>query len=461
MNKQKYDVAIIGGGMSGLMLAYRLMKKNEDLDIVILEKGKSLKNRSCPIIEGKVGHCISCKPCSIMTGLAGAGAFSDGKFTITNEFGGWLPEFIGLKDSLAYMEMADEIMVSLGATEYRYKPDNELKKECLENSLFMKQGDIKHLGTEKTYEIMMNLINNIREKCEVISEVEVIDVDKNNNIIKTKDNQEIKADNIVFAVGRSGSSFLTDWCKDNNIGLSVNPVDIGVRVELPSVIWKEISNKVYDPKISYRSRQYGDHTRMFCFNDGGNVVAENTNRIITVNGHAYDDPKLKTENSNFALLSSIKFSEEFSNPTEYIENISKTANLIGGGNVVVQRFGDLLEGKRTTKSRLLQSTVRPTLDAAPGDLSLCVPKRQLDNIIETIQQLDKIAPGTANYDTLLYGLECKYYSSRPKTNNFELDTCDSIYACGDGAGITRSLAQAAANGLYIADMLVEKYNNKL
>lgn len=458
MYNKKYDVAIIGGGMSGLMLAYRLMNKNKDLDIVILEKGKTLKKRSCPIIEGKVKHCIGCKPCSIMTGLAGAGAFSDGKFTITNEFGGWLPEFIGQDKSLAYMEMADEILVSLGATEYRYKPDNELKKKCLENSLYMKQGNIKHLGTEKTYKIMLSLIEEIRKNCDVVSNIEVIDVDKEEHIIKTKDNQEFYAENIVFAVGRSGNSFLTDWCEDNDITLSINQVDIGVRVEMPSLIWKDISNKVYDPKISYRSKKYGDHTRMFCFNDGGNVVSENTNNIITVNGHAYSDPKLKTENSNFALLSSIKFSNEFTDPTKYIENIASTANLIGGNNAIVQRFGDLLEGKRTTKTRLAASTVRPTLDAAPGDLSLCLPKRQLDNIIETIQQLDKVAPGTANYDTLLYGVECKYYSSRPKTNNFELENCKDIYACGDGAGITRSLAQAAANGLYIADLLSEKYS---
>lgn len=460
MTKKNYDVAIIGGGMSGLMLAYRLMNTTSDLNIVILEKGKSLRDRTCPIIQGKVKHCIGCKPCSIMTGLAGAGAFSDGKFTITNEFGGWLSEFIGFEQSMKYIEMADDILVSLGATEYRYKPNNDLKKKCLENKLFMKQGDIKHLGTEKTFEIMLSLIDEIRQKCDVISKIEVTDVDKEKHTIETLDGQEIKADNIVFAVGRAGSSFLTDWCSKNDIDLSVNPVDIGVRVELPAMIWKDISNKVYDPKISYRSQQYGDHTRMFCFNDGGNVVSENTQNIITVNGHAYSDPKLKTENSNFALLSSIKFSNEFTNPTEYIENIAGTANLIGGGNVIVQRFGDLVEGKRTTKSRLLESTVRPTLDAAPGDLSLCVPKRQLDNIIETVYQLDEIAPGTANYDTLLYGMECKYYSSRPKTNNFVLENCDKIYACGDGAGITRSLAQAAANGLYIADMLAKEYDLK-
>lgn len=456
MSKKHYDLAIIGGGMSGLMLAHRLSNLNENLKILILEKGKDLKKRSCPIIEGFTNHCINCRQCAIMTGLAGAGAFSDGKFTITNEFGGWLSEFIGQKQALAYMEEADDILVSLGATEYRYKPDNKLKQLCLENDLFMKQGDIKHLGTDNTYKIMLGLIDEIRTKCTILSEVEVLDVDKDKGIIKTSNNEEFMADHIVFAVGRSGSSFLTNWCLNNDIELSVNQVDIGVRVELPAEIWKDISNKVYDPKISYDSKQYGDPTRMFCFNDRGNVVSENTNGIITVNGHAYNDPKRKTNNSNFALLSSIKFTDEFVNPTQYIENVSRSANLIGGGNVVVQRFGDLLAGQRTTKIRLEQSLVTPTLDASPGDLSLCLPKRQLDNIIETILQLDKIAPGTANYDTLLYGVECKYYSSRPKTNDFEIDKCKNIYACGDGAGITRSLAQAAANGLYLADKLYKE-----
>jgi uncharacterized FAD-dependent dehydrogenase len=239
--------------------------------------------------------------------------------------------------------------------------------------------------------------------------------------------------------------------------LSNNNVDVGVRIELPSVIWKHISDKVYDPKISYRSQKYGDNTRMFCFNDGGSVVMENSNGVITVNGHAYADENLKTENSNFALLSTIEFSEPFHKPIEYLKHIAGTANFISDGSVIVQRFGDLINGRRTNKKRLADSTVKPTLNAAPGDLSLCIPKRQLDNIIETIQQLDRIAPGTANYDTLLYGVECKYYSARPKMNNFELQHCSKIYACGDGAGITRSLAQAAANGLYVADIIFKQY----
>jgi uncharacterized FAD-dependent dehydrogenase len=457
MSIKKYDVAIIGGGISGLLVAFRLIKQLPNIKIVIIEKGKQIEKRSCPIIEKKSNECLNCKPCAIMNGIAGAGAFSDGKYIITNEYGGWLSELIHPDKSLEYMEIADKILVSFGATEFRYKPDDELKRICLQNKLNMKQGEVKHLGTENNYHIMMSLVNSIKENCEVLSESEVTNVNKDKHIIEILGANLIEAENIIFAVGRSGSSFLIDWCLRNNIELSNNNVDVGVRIELPSVIWKHISDKVYDPKISYRSQKYGDNTRMFCFNDGGSVVMENSNGVITVNGHAYADENLKTENSNFALLSTIEFSEPFHKPIEYLKHIAGTANFISDGSVIVQRFGDLINGRRTNKKRLADSTVKPTLNAAPGDLSLCIPKRQLDNIIETIQQLDRIAPGTANYDTLLYGVECKYYSARPKMNNFELQHCSKIYACGDGAGITRSLAQAAANGLYVADIIFKQY----
>jgi uncharacterized FAD-dependent dehydrogenase len=388
-----------------------------------------------------------------MNGLAGAGAFSDGKFIITSEYGGWLTDFISSDEAVTYMEKADSILVSFGATKKRYLPSDDLKKICLQNGLYMKQGEVKHLGTEKNIEIMRNLIEKIKGRCDIISECEVVNVDREKHIIECNNSESIVASNIVFAVGRSGSSFFIDWCQKNNITITNNRVDVGVRVELPAVIWENISKIVYDPKISYRSKLYGDMTRMFCFNEGGQVVTENTNDVITVNGHAYDNIELKSDNSNFALLSSIEFTKPFNKPIEYIKHIAGIANFITNGNIVVQRFGDLLKGKRTTEKRLMESTVKPTLNATPGDLSLCLPKRQLDNIIETINQLDKIAPGTANYDTLLYGVECKYYSARPNMENFQLENCDQIYACGDGAGITRSLAQAAANGLYIADII--------
>ena len=265
--------------------------------------------------------------------------------------------------------------------------------------------------------------------------------------------REIQAQAVLFAVGRAGSRWFAAWCAKNGVKMTSNQVDIGVRVELPRIIWKEFAQKIYEPKIVARSKGYGDYTRMFCFNDGGEVVTENTDGVLTVNGHSYRDPALKTENSNFALLTTTRFTEPFNEPIEYARYVASLANKISGGGVLMQRFGDLTLGRRTNEHRMKHCNVRPTLNAVAGDLSLCMPKRQLDNIIEAIYALDNVAPGTANYDTLLYGVECKYYSSRPDCEDFRLRDCPGIYAAGDGAGFTRSLSQAAANGLYAAEKI--------
>ena len=266
----------------------------------------------------------------------------------------------------------------------------------------------------------------------------------------------VSGDRIIFAVGRIGNRMFENWCDNNGIRRINNQVDIGVRVELPYEVWKHFSSRIYEPKIINRSSHYGDRTRMFCFNERGHVVTENSDGVLTVNGHSYKEEEKKSKNSNFALLVSTNFTEPFNQPVEYARYIASLANKISGGFVLVQRFGDLMAGKRTTDHRLLAGTVKPTLAAVPGDLSLCMPKRQLDNIIETIQRLDAVAPGTANYDTLLYGVECKYYSARPDCTDFELNGAKGIYALGDGAGFTRSLSQAAANGLIVADLILEK-----
>ena len=262
-------------------------------------------------------------------------------------------------------------------------------------------------------------------------------------------------DYVIFAVGRVGSSFFSSWCKNNNVKMSNNQVDIGVRVELPSIIWEDFEKQIYEPKILYRTKKYGDITRMFCFNGRGEVVTENTGGILTVNGHAYKAEAKKTENTNFALLSTTNFTEPFNNPIEYAKYVAGLANMISGGSVLVQRLGDLEAGRRTDMNRLRKSHVIPSLKGAvAGDLSLCMPKRQLDNIIETLHALDKVAPGTSNADTLLYGIECKYYSARPETNDsFEIKGKPGYFAIGDGAGFTRSLAQAAAQGLMVADVI--------
>lgn len=454
--KKHYDIAIVGGGIGGIMAAYRLATINPSLSVCILEKGNALTSRICPIVTKKVARCIKCKSCAIMEGMAGAGAFSDGKYVISTEYGGWLTEFLPDSTVIDYIEQADKILVQFGATTERFQPNNELKKLCTQHDLHMSQAQLKHLGTDSNYETMRKLIEDLATRCDIHTNTEVLDVDKSARVITARDSEGehiITADSIVFAVGRAGSRFFVQWCEKNKIALTNNQVDVGVRVELPAIVWEDFSKKIYEPKIWYRSKGYGDTTRMFCFNEGGQVVTENTDGVLTVNGHSYREKSRKTENSNFALLATMRFTQPFNNPIEYARHVASLANLISGGSVLVQRLGDLKLGRRTDEKRLLQSTVRPTLEAVPGDLSLCMPKRQLDNILETLDALDHIAPGTANYDTLLYGVECKYYSARPECENFQLSGYPGIYAIGDGAGFTRSLSQAAANGLYVADLL--------
>ena len=414
--KNYYDIAIIGGGIGGLMAAYRITERDPSASVCIIEKGHTIEKRSCPIVTKKVDKCIKCPSCAIMEGLAG---------------------FLKPQTVIDYIEQADKILVSFGATTERFLPDNELKKLCLSHDLHMNQAQLKHLGTDSNFETMRRLIEQLRTRCDIITDTEVTDVDRETMQIQMHSAQgdsSCKAGKIIFAVGRVGSRFFSAWCTRNQIELSNNQVDVGVRVELPAIVWEDFSKRIYEPKIWYRSKQYGDKTRMFCFNERGSVVTENTDGVLTVNGHSYRDQSRKTENSNFALLSTIRFTEPFKQPIDYARHVASLANLISGGSVLVQRLGDLESGRRTDAKRLAASTTQPTLNAVPGDLSLCMPKRQLDNIIETLHALDAVAPGTANYDTLLYGIECKYYSARPQTENFKLCGCENIYAVGDGAG---------------------------
>lgn len=457
MKQKDYDILIIGGGIGGIMAAYRLIENNPDCRILMVEKGHAIVQRHCPIVLGKVEKCVNCASCAIMEGMAGAGAFSDGKYVISTEYGGWLTDFLEPQTVLHYIEEADSVLVKFGATTDRFQPDNELKRLCLQYDLHMSQAQLKHLGTDSNFDTMRKLIEYLEDKIEIRTDTQALEIDRESHealLSHQGEQTRVSAEKIIFAVGRAGSRFFSDWCEKNGIPLKNNQVDIGVRVELPAMVWEHFSKKIYEPKIWYRSKQYGDTTRMFCFNERGQVVTENTDGVLTVNGHSYRDLSRKTENSNFALLSTIRFTEPFRKPIEYARYVASLANLISGGSVMVQRLGDLERGRRSDEHRIAKSTTRPTLRAVAGDLSLCMPKRQLDNIIETLHALDKIAPGTANYDTLLYGVECKYYSARPKCTDFEIDGCPGIYAVGDGAGFTRSLSQAAANGMYVADKIL-------
>lgn len=455
----KYDIIIVGGGIGGLMSAYSLITNDPGLKICMLERGNAIKHRVCPMLNGSSDVCLRCKNCAIMEGMAGAGAFSDGKYVISTEYGGWLTEFMPEQTVIDYIEKADKILVSFGATTERFMPSDELKQLCLRYDLHMAQAQVKHLGTDSNYDTMVKLIDFLSEKIDIITNATVTDIDiKLHSVTFTHcgNEERLRGDRIIVAVGRAGSGFFSKWCQKNGIPLENNQVDIGVRVELPAIIWRDFAEKIYEPKIWYRSKVYGDKTRMFCFNDRGSVVMENTDGVLTVNGHSYRDEAKKTKNTNFALLATMKFTHPFNNPIEYARHVASLSNLMSGGSVLVQRLGDLRRGRRSDEKRIAASTTRPSLKAVPGDLSLCMPKRQLDNIIETIDALDQIAPGTANYDTLLYGIECKYYSARPLCNDFELNGTEGIYAIGDGAGFTRSLSQAAANGLYVADKILKK-----
>lgn len=462
---KRYDVAIIGGGIGGLMTAYELIEGNPELKICIIEKGKEINKRSCPIT--KTQKCVNCESCSIMNGMAGCGAFSDGKFILSANYGGWLQDYLGEELTNSLITQVDAILMKFGATEEYYTPDTDLELKCLQNGLNMTCSKLKHLGTDNNLIIMSKLIDYLRDKVDIITETNVSLINRYDlcppscticcHVGNNKENGiHIYAKKVVIAVGRSGSNFLREFCDAYQIETKSNQVDIGVRVEMKDLVWKHFSDKIYEPKISYKTKTYEDNTRMFCFNQGGSVVGENTNGTITANGHSYSDNDKKTDNCNFAILSSIVFTEPFNNPIQYVENIAKLSNLIGDNNIIVQRFGDLIRGRRTTQSRLLKNQVVPTMMATPGDLSLVLPKRILDNIIETLYALDKIAPNTAGDDTLLYGCEVKYYSTIPKFINNNFEVMDNVYVLGDCSSVTRSLSQAGAMGLYVANKILIK-----
>ncbi len=452
------DTLIIGGGMGGLFAAYRLRNRYPDMDIVIIDKGAMLQDRRCPAVNGR--PCVHCKTCAITSGIAGSGAFSDAKFNIGTAYGGTLSEELGDDNAMKYINEVDNILEGFSENYPRmFESNEELKLKCIQNNLRLLDMNVRHLGTDRNAITMQNLIDYlIRNKVEIIDHADCINLYKNANqsfvaeIIEHNHQYNIQADNVVVATGRGGADFVKKICSEFKVESEANAVDIGVRVEMKDIIWKEFSDKIYEPKILCKTKTFEDKTRMFCFNQGGIVSAENNRGIITANGHSFADPSKKTENCNFAILSSIHFTEPFDQPTEYAENVSRMANMIGNGNVIVQRFGDLIRGRRTNEHRLSQNTVRPTLNATAGDISLVLPHRILTNIIETIYALDKVAPGTANDDTLLYGCESKYYSLKPKHNeNFEV--FPGLYLIGDGSGISRGLSQAAAMGLYIGDKI--------
>lgn len=461
LSTKKFDAVIIGGGIGGLMAAYRLRKNCPAMKIAITERGNVLEKRHCP--AGKDKTCIHCKTCSITSGFAGAGAFSDGKFNLGTAYGGTLGEELGDDTANRYIGEVDNILneyCTSGIPEV-YESNDELRLKCIQNNLRLLDMNVKHLGTDNNYITMQNLINAIAESgTELFAGYDCERVEKKGSGYRLyfAGKECLEADNIIIATGRAGANFVSGFCRENGVNMSSNHIDIGVRVEMKDIIWREFSSKIYEPKILYKTKTFEDRCRMFCFNQGGLVSAENNHGIITANGHSYAQADKKTDNCNFAILSSIRFTEPFDQPTEYAESISRLANMIGKGNVLVQRFGDLIRGRRTNDHRLSQNTVTPTLKATAGDISLVLPHRILTNIIETVYALDKVAPGTANDDTLLYGCESKYYSIRPHFMNNKFELIDGVYIIGDGSGICRGLSQSGAMGIYVADCITGNNN---
>ena len=457
-NPMNYDVIIIGAGPGGIFAAYELMQHQPDLNVAVFESGHPLNKRHCPIDGEKIKSCISCKSCSIMSGFGGAGAFSDGKYNITNDFGGTLHEYIGKKEALELMRYVDEINMKYGGagTKLYSTAGTRFKTLCIQNDLHLLDASVRHLGTDINYVVLENLYADLKDKVTFFFNTPVLSVAKAENgyEVITKEGAYI-SETCIISVGRSGSKWMETVCKELDIPTRSNRVDIGVRVELPAAVFAHLTDELYESKIVYRTQKYGDKVRTFCMNPKGAVVNENTNGIITVNGHSYEDPERQTENTNFALLVSKHFSEPFKDSNGYGESIARLSNMLGGG-VIVQRFGDLIRGRRSTPKRMEEAFITPTLNATPGDLSLVLPKRLLDGIIEMIYALDKVAPGTANDDTLLYGVEVKFYNMEVEVSEKLESRYPGLYIIGDGSGITHSLSHASASGVHVARNITAK-----
>ncbi|MFO7942260.1 MAG: NAD(P)/FAD-dependent oxidoreductase [Bacillota bacterium] len=452
MGKGNYDVIIVGAGPAGIFAALELTKLCPDISILMVERGHDLSRRTCPM--QKTGICAHCQPCSIVSGWGGAGAFSDGKLTLTTEFGGSLSEYMPDSELTDLIDYCDGWYLRFGASREVYGGDEEVERDLRRRAaaadLMFVPARIRHLGTERCADILGEAREYLRGKVEVAfdSEVESVQVAGDNVCGVIVDGRPIGSRRVILAPGRSGAEWVEGEARRLGILGKSGPVDVGVRVEVPALVTEEITEKVYESKLIYYSKSFDDRVRTFCMCPHGEVTVENLDDLVTVNGHSYRDRA--TDNTNFALLVSKSFTEPFDEPNRYGRNIASLANMLGGG-VLVQRLGDLLAGRRSTEHRLARGVVRPTLtEATPGDLSLVLPYRQLLGILEMLEALDVLIPGVHSRHTLLYGVEVKFYSSRIGVNEHMETPVAGLFATGDGAGITHGLAQSSASGVRAA-----------
>lgn len=455
-NLKHYDVIIVGAGPAGIFAAMELLKK-DNLKILILEKGKDIDKRVCPRRKGSK-LCLHCSPCSLLSGWGGAGAFSDGKLNLSSEIGGQLKDYFK-EDFSSLIDYVDKIYLNFGAPKILYGRDEEKIKEIRRRAslaeLQLIDSKIRHLGTEKCFSILKKIRQYLENKVHLsFNEVKKILVDKNGIKGVETLNEKIYSDFVIVAPGRSGADWLHSEAERLNLKLINNPVDVGLRVEVASEVLEFFTDVAYEVKLVFYSKSFDDKVRTFCMCPRGEVVTEYNNGVITVNGHSY--AKRKTENTNVAILVSTAFTEPFKEPISYGKYLASLANLLGGG-VIIQRLGDLMDGRRSTLERIQRGIIKPTLSTAtPGDLSFVLPYRYLSDILEMLKALDVIAPGVNSRHTLLYGVEVKFYSSKLELNENLETKIKNLFACGDGAGITRGLLQASASGVIVAREIFKK-----
>lgn len=454
----KYDVIIVGAGPAGIFAALELTEKN-NLNILMLDRGQDINQRKCPASRGF--ECVHCDPCAVLSGWGGAGAFSDGKLTLSAEIGGWLNEYVSWKELEELVSYVDSIYLKFGATEHVYGEDiekiEEIERRASLAGLKLVRQRIRHMGTEKCAQTLRKMRQALNGKVEFKPRTDVKGLIVEGDIIEgveTVNGEKFFGKYVVVAPGRSGAEWLQAEAQALGLKTFNNPVDVGIRVEVLASVMEELTNVLYEPKLIYYSKSFDDQVRTFCVAPYGEVITESYDGVLTVNGQSYAERK--TENTNFAILVSTSFTEPFKEPIAYGKYVARLSNLLSG-DVIVQRLGDLESGRRSTPERMARSVVTPTLkNATPGDLSFVLPYRYLVDIHEMLQALDKIVPGINSRDTLLYGVEVKFYSSRLQLSNCLETRIRNLFTVGDGAGVTRGLIQASASGVIVAKEIVKR-----